>query len=208
MAGQPGHIWIGTSNIVVPGNKSTFPPAYQLKSRLHYYSSIFNSVEVNSCFYKTPLLSTYEKWATDVPQDFKFSLKFSKEITHAKNLPGDVACIDNFINAASGIHSKKGCLLIQFPGKITLDHFKQVEEIMQELETHDPKRNWKKALEFRSPSWYTGKPGRCSTSLELPWYYTIFQRLNYLKFVAMPVMYIFDFMAQKEITVIVIRTGS
>jgi uncharacterized protein YecE (DUF72 family) len=157
MSNQPGHVWIGTSNTVVPGNKSEFPAAFRLKSRLHYYSSLFSTVEVNKCFYKTPLFATYERWSQDVPQNFKFSLKLSKEITHAKDLQGDLACMDKFMKTAGGVGNKKGCLLVQFPGKITLDHFKQVEQIIQELQMHDPDQQWKKVLEFRNPSWYTGE---------------------------------------------------
>src|SRR4249920_403941 len=95
-------IRIGTSNGYMPGNKITFPPAYQLRSRLHYYSSLFNTIEVNSCFYKTPLRSTYEKWANDVPADFQFTLKLSRDITHAKDLNADISCMNAFLEAASG----------------------------------------------------------------------------------------------------------
>jgi uncharacterized protein YecE (DUF72 family) len=154
---QQGRIRIGISNAVVPGSKKTFPPAFQLKSRLHYYSSIFNTVEVNKCFYKTPLLSTYEKWSKEVPEDFQFSLKISKEVTHAKNLQGDLACMHSFINAAGGTGNKKGCLLIQFPGKITLDYFEKVELILQEIQQQDPTDQWRIAVEFRNTSWYTGE---------------------------------------------------
>lgn len=154
---QRGRIRIGSSNTVVPGNKKSFPPAFQLKSRLHYYSSIFNTVEVNSCFYKTPLLSTYEKWSKDVPEDFQFSLKVSKEITHAKNLQSNLACMESFINAAGGTGNKKGCLLIQFPGKISLDYFEKVELILQEIQKQDASDQWRKAVEFRNASWYTGE---------------------------------------------------
>ena len=154
---QNGKCRIGISNVTVPGNKNTFPPAFQLRSRLHYYSTIFNTVEVNRSFYKTPMFSTYEKWALDVPDNFQFSLKMSKEITHAKNLECDNDCLGKFMQAASGIGNKKGCLLIQFPGKISLDYFNRVEEILQELQKHDPGPQWKKAVEFRNPSWYTGE---------------------------------------------------
>lgn len=150
-------IWIGTSNVHIPGNKSKFPPEYQLKSRLHYYSTLFNTVEVNSCFYKTPQLSTYKKWELDVPNDFQFSLKLSKEVTHAKELQSDLACMENFLGNAKGVESKKGCLLVQFPGKISLDHFEKVEQILGEIERHDPEHDWKIAVEFRNESWYVGE---------------------------------------------------
>ena len=157
MISSIGTIRIGTSNGHMPGNKSTFPPVFQLKSRLHYYSTLFNTIEVNSCFYKTPLLSTYEKWAYNVPEDFAFTLKLSKDITHVKELNSELACMDSFLQAATGTGNKKGCLLIQFPGKITLDHFNQVEQILNRLRELDPDHEWRKAIEFRNDSWYIGE---------------------------------------------------
>jgi uncharacterized protein YecE (DUF72 family) len=152
-----GKFRIGTSNGHMPGTKFTFPPEYRLKSRLHYYSTLFNTIEVNSCFYKTPQRSTYEKWAHDVPEDFQFTLKLSKDITHVKELQGDLACMETFIQTASGTGHKKGCLLIQFPGKITIEHFTCVEDILEQLRFHDPVNTWRKAIEFRDPSWHIGE---------------------------------------------------
>jgi uncharacterized protein YecE (DUF72 family) len=152
-----GIVRIGTSNGHIPGSKQTFPPAYQLKSRLHYYSTLFNTIEVNSCFYKTPQRSTYEKWAADVPDDFQFTLKLTRDITHVKELKGDLACIETFLQSAGGTGNKKGCLLIQFPGKINLEHFTQVENILDELTVQDPADEWRTAIEFRNDSWYVSE---------------------------------------------------
>jgi uncharacterized protein YecE (DUF72 family) len=152
---RKGIIRIGTSNIVVPGNKQTFPEAFQLKSRLNYYSSLFNTLEVNSSFYKVPMYSTFEKWSQDVPRDFKFSVKLWREITHCKNLNGDLEQVGKFLKAAAGMGNKKGCLLIQFPGKITMEYFKQVENIIEMAAQQDP--GWKIAVEFRHNSWYIGE---------------------------------------------------
>jgi uncharacterized protein YecE (DUF72 family) len=152
-----GKIRIGISNGQMPGNKSSFPPEFQLKSRLHYYATLFNTIEVNSCFYKTPLRATYEKWANDVPENFQFTLKLSRDITHAKELKGDLACMESFLQSATGAGNKKGCLLIQFPGKISLEHFTQVEQILDQLHQHDPLHEWRKAVEFRNESWYVSE---------------------------------------------------
>jgi uncharacterized protein YecE (DUF72 family) len=143
------NIFIGTSNIVIPGNKTTFPDGFQSATRLHYYSHLFNSVEVNSSFYKTPLRSTFEKWAADTGDNFRFSVKLSRDVTHHKTLEADTTLIKKFIGAAEGIGHKKGCLLIQFPGKITIRYFSQVENILQQINT-----GWRIAVEFRHPSWY------------------------------------------------------
>lgn len=147
-------IWIGTSNIVVPGNKQSFPVAFQHTSRLRYYSHLFNTVELNSTFYKTPLLSTYQRWQTEVPEDFRFSIKLSKNVTHVKDLAFEIDDIIHFMKVAAGIGRKKGCLLVQFPGKISLDHFARLEHILQLLDTHNKGRKWNIAFEFRNLTWY------------------------------------------------------
>ncbi|MCG2614313.1 DUF72 domain-containing protein [Terrimonas sp. NA20] len=147
-------IWIGTSNVVVPGNKTTFPPVFQQSSRLHYYASIFNSVEINSSFYKIPQEKTYEKWATEVPPSFRFSIKLTKEASHAKNLEWNEEAVEKFMQTAKGLGNKKGSLLIQFPGKITLDHFNEVQRILEKISTLDYDHSWHKAVEFRNNSWY------------------------------------------------------
>jgi uncharacterized protein YecE (DUF72 family) len=149
-----GIIRIGISNVHIPGNKSSFPPEFQSGSRLNYYSSIFNTVEVNSCFYKTPQLKTYERWRLDVPEDFQFTLKLSKEISHAPGLENDLSCMEGFLKNATGTGNKKGCLLIQFPGRISLEHFQKVENILMEAERLDPQSEWRIAVEFRNDSWY------------------------------------------------------
>ncbi|MET0391895.1 MAG: DUF72 domain-containing protein, partial [Chitinophagaceae bacterium] len=150
-------IYIGTSNVVVPGNKTSFPAAYQSKSRLHYYSTLFNTVEINSSFYKTPLFTTYEKWTQEVPDDFRFSIKLTRDITHAKDLKGDWTHFEKFMRTAAGTGDKKGCLLVQFPGKITLDYFSRVEEILERLTDRAPEEQWPLAVEFRHPGWYVGE---------------------------------------------------
>lgn len=157
MTKKAGQIYIGTSNVVVPGNKASFPAAYQSKSRLHYYSTLFNTVEINSSFYKTPLFTTYEKWVQEVPGDFRFSIKLARDITHAKDLKSDWAHLEKFMRTAAGTGDKKGCLLVQFPGKITLDYFSRVEQILERLTDRAPAEQWPLAVEFRHPGWYVGE---------------------------------------------------
>ena len=152
-----GNLFICTSNIVVTGNKQSFPEEYKLKSRLNFYSSLCNSVEINSSFYKVPMQSTFQKWCADVPENFRFSIKLLREITHVKNLAIDLKSIDTFLQAASGINDKKGCLLIQFPGKITLEYYSQLEQLLIRLVQTDEQNKWQPAIEFRNPSWYVSE---------------------------------------------------
>ena len=149
-----GNLYIGTSGIVVPGSKQTFPEAFKNTSRLHYYATLFNTLEVNSSFYKVPLPTTFEKWALDVPSEFQITVKLWRDITHVKDLEFNLENIDHFMRALSLMTEKKGCLLIQFPASITSAYTKKAEEILQRLQKMDPDQTWRKALEFRHPSWY------------------------------------------------------
>jgi uncharacterized protein YecE (DUF72 family) len=149
-----GILRIGTSNIVVPGNKQTFPDNFKQKSRLNYYSSLFNTAEINSTFKKIPRSSTFEKWSQDVPEDFQFTVKVWKEITHVKQLNIRLHNIESFLSAANHLGKKKGCLLVQFPGSITSEYRIQVEKILQRLNKVNRNNEWGIAIEFRSSTWY------------------------------------------------------
>lgn len=150
-----GVLRIGTSGIMVPGAKQTFPVQFHYKSRLNYYSSLFNSLEINSTFQKIPRPLTIEKWSSDVPENFRFTIKLWREITHIKQLKTDLENLDNFFKAADHIGNKKGCLLVQFPGSITVEYGSQVEQILQRLQKLNHENKWLIAIEFRNVTWYS-----------------------------------------------------
>ena len=152
-----GILRIGTSGIAIPGTKLTFPFEFQSKSRLHYYSSIFNTIEINSSFYKVPMHATFEKWRQDVPEDFQFTIKLWREITHVKELKFNPGNIDMFLKAADHTGNKKGCMLVQFPGKISLEYYNELEAILQRLTECNNEIKWRYAIEFRSPTWYVSE---------------------------------------------------
>ncbi len=146
-----GTFYSGTSNIVLPvSNKTFFPEAYREQTRLRYYASLFNSLEVNSSFYKIPLARTISKWATEVPDDFRFSFKISKEVTHTGRQEFNLHPVPKFLERIKAT-DKKGCLLIQLPPKFSLDIF-QLTRLAAALRT-----DWKLVIEFRHSSWYVNE---------------------------------------------------
>jgi uncharacterized protein YecE (DUF72 family) len=147
--------YAGTSGLVLPvPNKQFYPPEFQDKSRLTYYASLFNSIEINSSFYKVPLASTVRNWSAQVPEDFKFTFKLWREITHAKGLAFDPDHVARFMQVIDHIGDKKGCLLVQFPPSLKAGMRSQLERLMIAIAEADPQKNWKVALEFRHSSWY------------------------------------------------------
>lgn len=90
-------------------------------THLQRYASLFNAVEINSCFYRPHRLSTYERWAASVPDSFRFAVKLPKTITHAARLVGATADLDRFLDETSGLGVKRGPVLVQLPPSFAFD---------------------------------------------------------------------------------------
>jgi uncharacterized protein YecE (DUF72 family) len=150
-----GSFWSGTSGLVLSEpNKKSFPSAFQEKSKLAYYSSIRDSIEINSSFYKIPRPDTYQKWAESVADPFRFSVKLWKGFTHPKDfLSWDPRDLKKFFIALDKLGDKKGCLLVQFPATKKRD-LPGFEKFMELIRMQDPETSWRIAVEFRHAAWY------------------------------------------------------
>src|SRR5580658_5686041 len=114
MNADSSSLFTGTSGLVLPvPNKQAFPAAYRSKPRLTYYASLFNSIEINSTFYKIPMAKTFARWASEVPEHFQFTVKLWRGITHVPGLEFNPEDVRRFMQAADMLRGKKGCLLIQ-----------------------------------------------------------------------------------------------
>jgi uncharacterized protein YecE (DUF72 family) len=149
--------YCGTSNVALPvPDKEHYPPQFQNTSRLHYYASLFNTVEVNSSFHRIPMQRTVEKWVNDVPANFRFTFKLWRGITHAKELNYETADIARFLHAINIAGDKKGCILIQFPASIKIAYLQKVRKLLDDLQVALI-AGWMLAVEFRDKEWYTHK---------------------------------------------------
>jgi uncharacterized protein YecE (DUF72 family) len=152
--GNKAHFFGGLSGIQLPVPKYQFPPEWQNASRLSYYASFFNSIEINCSFYKIPLPRTISKWSDSVNDDFKFTFKLFKDITHSKGLNFKDHHLTNFFNAINHVGSKKGCILVQFPPSITISSIDSIEVLADKLNHNNSDASWNICFEFRHPSWY------------------------------------------------------
>ncbi|MDF2455308.1 MAG: hypothetical protein K0R51_1301, partial [Cytophagaceae bacterium] len=88
---------IGCSGYYYAAWKNKFyPQGLQPKNWLAYYSTVFNSVELNGTFYRTPKLADLIKYAQNAVHDFKFAVKVSKYITHILKLKNSKIPIQDF----------------------------------------------------------------------------------------------------------------
>ncbi len=115
-------VFIGTSGWSYYSFKGIFYPE-ELKSRdwLSFYARHFNAVEINATFYRLPRKSTFEKWYAETPEDFIFSVKASKVITHVKRLKDVKEELSNFLDRVSVLKEKARVLLFQLPPSLKYD---------------------------------------------------------------------------------------
>ncbi|MBA3664579.1 MAG: DUF72 domain-containing protein [Bacteroidetes bacterium] len=144
----------GLSGLQLPMPKYQYPEEHKDSSRLTFYSTFFNSIEINSTFYKLPMAKTVEKWRLSVPEDFKFTFKLWKEITHVKDLEFKEEDVEKFFTAIAGAGNKKGCVLVQFPPSLGRTHIMQLEALLRCLAENNQDAGWRIAVEFRNKSWY------------------------------------------------------
>ncbi|MBS7653963.1 DUF72 domain-containing protein [Candidatus Bathyarchaeota archaeon] len=122
------------------------------KSLLKAYSKVFRTVEIDSTFYRYPTKGTVMGWVKYSPEDFIYTAKLPKLITHTKKLDineGIEEDLQKFIELMEPLYlsGKLGCILIQLPPKFDYKP-QQIEEFFKILPAQV---KW--AVEFRDPSW-------------------------------------------------------
>src|ERR1700757_3285738 len=99
-----------------------FPKGLRHKDELSYAASKFNTIEINGTFYGNQKPDSFLRWHDATPDDFIFSIKAPRFITHIKRLRDVESPLANFF--ASGIlrlGPKLGPILWQFPASLKFD---------------------------------------------------------------------------------------
>ena len=107
-------IRLGTSAFTAAGWPGAFYPR-GMKSRdyLSFYSTRFDTVEVDSTFYRCPTIEAVNNWALQTPSGFVFSLKIPRTITHEKVLIDCDAEFEQFMDTVSVLGEKLGPIVRQ-----------------------------------------------------------------------------------------------
>ncbi|MCS3468564.1 uncharacterized protein YecE (DUF72 family) [Pseudomonas sp. JUb42] len=123
-------------------------------THLQRYAARLNGVEINSSFYRPHRRQTYERWASAVPDGFRFSVKMPKQITHMQRLKQCEPLLDEFIGQCSGLTDKLGCVLVQLPPSLAFDE-RLAEGFFDEMRQ---RFNGHIAVEPRHESWAHAAP--------------------------------------------------
>jgi len=143
-------IYIGTSGFSYEDWKGHFyPEEIEKKDMLAFYSRQFSAVEINSTYYTIPGAVTFQGLARKTPEDFKFSVKAHKDMTHSETFSGSV--FRDFTSAIKPLEDagKLGCVLAQFPWsfKRTVQNEERLQDFRNEM-AYLPV-----VIEFRNAEW-------------------------------------------------------
>jgi len=145
-------IRIGTSAFTAAGWPGTFYPEGMLEREyLSHYATRFDTVEIDSTFYRTPSASTVKGWDSKTPPGFLFAAKVPQVITHEKVLVDCEAEFKEFVQTMDLLGDKLGPLLLQF-GYFNKQVFVGVNDFLARLKPFLKKllKDHKFAVEIRN----------------------------------------------------------
>lgn len=114
---KPRHL-IGTAGWIAP---RTLPEFGGEGGGLERYAKVFRALEINTSFYRRHRPATWQRWHDAVPDDFRFSVKLPRTITHEKELAGAEEEIGLFFEDVAPLGRKLGVVLVQLPPKLGFD---------------------------------------------------------------------------------------
>jgi uncharacterized protein YecE (DUF72 family) len=142
-------LYLGTSGWAYPAWKGTFyPETMTPDDMLPFYARRFDTVEVNTSFYRLPRPGAIEKWRDTVPAEFRFAYKAFRGIVHRKRFADDTQILDRFAELLEHAGGSLGPVLFQFE---TIADVPQLDAFLRNATA----RFRQVAVEFRHVSWLT-----------------------------------------------------
>lgn len=122
------------------------------KDELEYYSSQFNSIELNASFYRMFPEEQFKAWKEKTDKDFKFFPKIPRYISHTKRLKESERLIDDFVTNILPLNNKLGMVFLQLREDFQPKNMDRLNNFC----THWPKKI-PLAMEFRQSDWFNNK---------------------------------------------------
>jgi len=140
---------VGTSGYSYKEWKGSFyPDDLPQGDMLRYYAEQLGAVEINNTFYRLPKASVLDAWSEQVPEEFRFSIKASRKITHFKRLKPEARDETEYLlETLRTLGGRLGTVLFQLPPNMKAD----VERLNAFLDFVPP--GAPVAFEFRHDSW-------------------------------------------------------
>lgn len=127
---------------------SIYPKGTKSADYLENYAKIFNCIELNTSFYRTPTTEELNLWKSKVSSNFKFCPKFPKQISHLGGMNNEAVVIE-FINRVRLFGENLGIIFLQLNESFGANRIKELANLVSFLPN-----DLSFAFEFRHPSWF------------------------------------------------------
>jgi uncharacterized protein YecE (DUF72 family) len=124
-----------------------YPDGLPIRRWLEHYATLFDTVELNSTFYRLPAPESVEAWARQAPPGFLFAMKLGAFGSHRMKLRDAASWLPNHVDRARRLGSKLGPTLVQLPPRWR----RNTERLDEFLSAAPNDMRW--AVELREPSW-------------------------------------------------------
>ncbi|MCU1460205.1 MAG: hypothetical protein JWO37_280 [Acidimicrobiales bacterium] len=124
-----------------------YPPALPTKKWFDYYTTLFDTVELNNTFYRLPPPETADQWGRQAPPGFVYALKLGQFGSHRMKLRDAATWLPNHLDRAERLGAALGPTLVQLPPRWK----RNVERLDEFLSVAPSTMRW--AVELRDPTW-------------------------------------------------------
>ncbi|MGN0002241.1 MAG: DUF72 domain-containing protein [Sphingobacterium composti] len=146
-ADTPLEVYVGCAKWNKTDLKGFYPRG--TKDELAYYSTQFNSIELNATFYNSPTKQQVETWRDKTPDNFKFFPKIPQSISHFSRLLNTDEKVKQFIDSTVLFEDKLGMAFLQL-----IDNFKPKDFDRLEKFLKDFPKGYPLAVEVRNEEWF------------------------------------------------------
>jgi uncharacterized protein YecE (DUF72 family) len=142
--------WVGCSGFYYKHWREEFyPKGLAQRKWFEFYCQSFNTVELNVTFYRYPKLEALQGWYTRSPENFRFTVKAPRLITHYRKFNNAQREAHDFYElVARGLDDKLGCVLFQLPPNLVFSE-QNLENILATLD-----HAFTNVIEFRHETWW------------------------------------------------------
>ncbi len=144
------NVYVGCAKWNKTDLKNFYPKG--TKDELAYYSTQFNSIELNATFYKSPSKEQVETWKEKATADFKFFPKLPNTISHFKRLIDVDTVTAEFCDAVVLFEEKLGMCFLQMHDNFKPKDIARLEAFIKKFPVAIPL-----AIELRNEEWYQDK---------------------------------------------------
>jgi uncharacterized protein YecE (DUF72 family) len=124
-----------------------YPVELRQRDWFAWYASLFDTVELNTTFYRLPSVDAVESWARQAPPGFVYALKLGAFGSHRMKLRDAVSWLPNHLDRARRLGPALGPTLVQLPPRWRRD----AARLDEFLSVAPRALRW--AVELREPSW-------------------------------------------------------